>query len=86
MQLSKFTPRSRVLSVAEIKSIWEASEACGQFGIIVKLLILTGQRRSEIGALRSDWICKDTITLPREITKNGRDHAFPVGPTASLAL
>jgi integrase len=86
MQLSEPKARSRVLSVQEIKSVWEASESCGQFGTIVKLLLLTGQRRSETAALRSEWICNDTITLPKEITKNGRAHTFPIAPLAVSLL
>jgi integrase len=83
---TKSTARARVLADAELKAIWESSEGCGQFGAIVKLLILTGQRRGEIAALRSDWIRNDTITLPQEITKNGRRHAFPIGATTSALI
>jgi integrase len=39
--------RARVLSDAELKSIWVTSEKLGTFGIIVRLLILTGQRREK---------------------------------------
>ena len=82
---SQRTPRARVLSDDELKSIWTACD--GTFGTIVKLLILTGQRRGEIGSLRKEWICKETITLPKEITKNGREHTFPVAyRTDALAV
>jgi integrase len=49
------------------------------FSHIVSLLILTGQRRGEIGALRRQWVnAKElTITLPDFITKNGLEHTFP---------
>lgn len=51
----------------------------------MKLLILTGQRRGETAALEAEWIGTDTITLPKGVTKNGREHTFPIGPmTASL--
>jgi integrase len=49
---------------------------------IVKLLLLTGQRRGEIAGLRPSWIRDDQITLPKEIAKNGRQHTVPIGPTA----
>ena len=50
-----------------------------RFGAIVRVLILTGQRRGEIGSLRWVWIDASarTITLPSSITKNKRAHAFP---------
>jgi integrase len=56
------------------------------FAAIVKLLILTGQRKSEITNLQTSWINDDHITLPKEITKNGREHQFPIGPLASSLI
>lgn len=87
MQLpNRSTPRERVLSRDELKAVWKAS--AGTFGNIVKLLILTGQRRGEIAALRSEWInpTDRTITLPSSITKNRREHLFPFGDLAAELL
>jgi integrase len=54
---SKWKPRERVLSDDELRAVWIAADATtGHFGIIVKLLLLTGQRRSEIGSLRAEWL------------------------------
>jgi integrase len=72
--------RSRVLNQSELIAVWRGAEVCGYpFGPIVQLLILTGQRRGEIGGLRRSWIdaVSRTITFPSEITKNGRDHVLP---------
>jgi integrase len=80
------TARDRVLSDQELKRIWHACDDCGQFGIIVKLLILTGQRKNEIARLQTSWIKDEAITLPKEITKNARRHTFPLGPLASEML
>jgi integrase len=78
--------RERVLSDDELHTVWQAADELGShFGTIVKLLILTGQRRSEIGGLRTDYIQYIQICLPKEITKNSRTHTFPIGSTA-LAL
>jgi integrase len=48
--------------------------------------MLTGQRRGEIAALRSTYLShnQQTICLPPELTKNGREHTFPVGAIATL--
>jgi integrase len=86
MAAMKSPSRSRTLTDDELKRVWVGAEECGQFGIIVKLLILTGQRRGEIAALRKEWICNDTITLPKEITKNAREHMFPIGRTTQFVL
>lgn len=56
------------------------------FATIVKLLILTGMRRSECAALQTSWIKDNTITLPKELTKNGREHTFPIGQTCASIL
>jgi integrase len=149
---AKSTPRARVLSDAELQSIWRVCEQTGEqspqritfeegprektttlvagngaalalprlpahFATIVKLLILTGQRRGEIAALKAEYISwlttngtiraigpdgaertlpatgsqsthenKCTITFPPSLTKNAREHTFPVGRFASTIL
>lgn len=66
-------PRDRVLSDGELAVIWKAC-ADDDFGRIVKLLILTGCRRDEIGGLKWAEIDLDTgiLTVPGERTKNHR--------------
>jgi integrase len=67
-------PRDRVLSDDELRTIWKACEkdAAGGFGDIVRLLLLTGARREEIGGLR--WSELDLRTgvmiIPGTRTKN----------------
>lgn len=87
---SKQKKRKRVLSDAELKAVWEAcdrdtDEMPRHFRAIAKLLIFCGQRRSETAALRREYFShnQQTICLPPELTKNGREHTFPL---ASLAL
>ena len=67
--------RDRVLTDQELAIIWRALED-DQFGAIIKLLLLTGARRTEIGSLRWDEVDLDAaiITMPPERTKNGREH------------
>lgn len=83
---NKTVTRDRVLSDDELKAIWKASERLGQFGLIVRLLIATGQRRGEISALQSSWVQTDKIIFPKEITKNKREHSLPIGPLAQALL
>jgi integrase len=81
--------RDRVLTHTELKTILAAARSEDTiFNNIVLLLLLTGQRRSEIGSLRADWIDFEnrTITLPPEVTKNGRQHTFPFGKMAEAVL
>jgi integrase len=48
------------------------------------MLLLTGQRRDEIGSLRWPEVDTDakTITLPATRTKNGREHLVPLSAVA----
>jgi integrase len=66
-------PRDRVLSDHEIRIIWAACQN-DRFGQILKLLLLTGCRREEIGALKWNEINFDTgvLTIPGSRTKNHR--------------
>ena len=78
--------RDHVLTNDEIRHVWAAAE--GPYGDIIKLLILTGQRREEIGSLRWSEVNLDRklILLPRERTKNARPHEIPISPTAASIL
>lgn len=86
MQITKNKPRDRVLSDSELKAIWSATGDNKMFSNIVRLLLMTGQRRGEISGLQKSWIGENEITLPKEITKNGREHRFPIGPKAISIL
>ena len=73
--------RERVLDPAELRLIWNALRN-DDFGAIMKLLMLTGQRASEIAGLRWSEIRGDTIALPGERTKNRRPHTIPLSQAA----
>jgi len=79
--------RERVLSEGELAAIWAALGE-DQFGEIVRLLILTGQRREEIGGLRWSEVDFDRglIALPPERTKNKRLHELPLSSAARAVL
>jgi integrase len=76
-----------VLSDDELCKIWTSLPRLpASYATIVKLLILTGQRRGEIAALQSSWIHGNKITLPKEITKNKRAHSFPISTLGQSLL
>lgn len=83
----EYKERDRVLTDAELRAVWNALPD-NQFGAIVKLLALTGQRRDEIAALR--WAEIDLerrlIALPGERTKNGLPHDVPLSAAAIAIL
>jgi integrase len=77
--------RERVLSDEEIAEIWRAAGDVGSlYGTMIRLLILTGQRRGEVAGMAWGEISDDlaTWTLPGERTKNGAAHTVPVSAPA----
>jgi integrase len=82
-------PRERVLSDAELAAVWQAAPD-NDYGRIVRLLMLTGQRRLEIGDLC--WAELEgegetaLIALPSHRTKNGRQHDVPLSALARQVL
>ncbi len=79
--------RDRVLSEKELKTIWDVLPD-NDYGVIVRLLILTGQRAAEIAELHWDEIDFDRnlIVLPPSRTKNGRRHSVPMSPMVRAIL
>ena len=70
--------RDRALGEDEIKVFWKACDRLGwPFGSLFKLLLLTAQRRDEVGGMR--WseldLDKQLWTIPRERAKSDRAHA-----------
>jgi integrase len=81
------TKRKRVLIDKELVAIWKTAEArADDYGTIVRLLLLTGQRRGEIASLHSAYIDGDLVTLPEELSKNHQEHVYPLGTLAHSLL
>jgi integrase len=75
--------RDRVLSSEELRKLWHAL-GDDAFSNILRLLLLTGARRTEIGLLRWSEIdlANAQINLPASRVKNGRDHCLPLSAQA----
>jgi integrase len=75
--------RDRVLTGNEIGLIWRHA-GTGQYGAIVRLLLLTGQRREEVAAMQWPELHLDEgiWSLPASRTKNGRPHDVPLSQPA----
>jgi integrase len=76
-------PRERVLDDDELARVWKACSD-DAFGKVIRLLILTGARRAEVGGMQ--WSELDfergTWVIPAERVKNGRQHTLPLTPLA----
>lgn len=81
--------RKRILNDDELRAVWDAAgQIGGLFGPIVKLMLLTGQRRGEIAGLLDSFFSRNqqTLTLPSSLTKNHLEHTFPVGQMAAALI
>jgi len=64
--------RSRILSDDEIRAVWPALPVGDSYGDIVKLLLLTGQRREKVWGMRWDDISIDgTWSVPNGTREKG---------------
>lgn len=87
-----YKARERVLSMDELRRIWDAAGELGKktgegsypFGPAYRLLILTGQRRSEIAELERGWIepGRRAIEIPAARYKTKRPHVVPLSEPA----
>ena len=81
--------RTRVLTIPELAAVWRACDQVdicnGAYTAIVRILILTGLRREEIGGLRFDEIRDDRIELPPSRIKSRRAYTIPLsGPARAI--
>ena len=78
-------PRDRYLDMDEVKRIYPAADLLGYpFGGFIKMLFLTGQRRTEVASMRwSDINLEDaTWILASDATKSARAHLVPLSAQA----
>jgi integrase len=83
------TARDHTLTDGEIRLFWAGCEKLGwPFGPMYKLLLLTAQRRDEVGAM--EWpeidLERRVWTIPREKAKNDRAHEVHLSALAVETL
>jgi integrase len=80
--------RDRTLTSSELAQIWRALPAEGDYADILRLLILSGQRATEIADLRWTEINFDraVIELPPWRVKNNTRHIVPMSPMVCAIL
>ncbi len=77
--------RERVLTDDEIRCFWQATGEDGYpFGLLFRMLLVTAQRRDEVGLAEWAEINLDSAlwTISREKTKGDRSHEVPLSPLA----
>jgi integrase len=88
LRLKPVPSRERVLSDDELRSIWRATDGPGAYNAIVRMLILSGQRREEVAAMTWGELADDlsTWTVPGQRVKNGKEHIVPLSPQAQAIM
>lgn len=87
--IGKRPERTRILTDDELRHVWRAANAAAYpFGPLVHLLLLTGQRRSEIAEARWPEIDLDKALLivQADRMKGDRAHVVPLAPEAVAIL
>jgi integrase len=78
--------RDRILDDDELRAVWRAAEANGTFGAMVRVLLLTGQRREKVASMKWDDVGVDgTWRIPAEDREKGNAGDL-VLPEMALAI
>jgi integrase len=80
--------RDRVLTDDELRLIWKAASRKGwPFGQLIQTLMLTAQRRTEVGDVRWGELKDGGLwTISGSRTKNGAEHDVPLSEPAQAIL
>jgi integrase len=79
-------PRERTLTDQELRAIWKATEGDNDYSRIVRLCLLSGCRRDEIGGLRWDEVQDHQLRIGTERMKGGIAHEVPLLPVMAAML
>lgn len=79
--------RDRILTDDELRLIWLAADVLGPvYGGFIRMLILTGQRRTETAKVKRSDIDGKNWLIPAGTAKNGKAHNVPLSPLAIATL
>jgi integrase len=78
--------RDRTLNDDELRRVWRAAEANGTFGALVRILLLTAQRRGPVVQMKWSEITAEGVwEIPQEERAKGHAGALEL-PKAALAI
>jgi integrase len=80
--------RDRVLTDEEVRAMWKATEAPSVYNAIVRMLLLTGQRREEVADMAWSELSPDssTWTIPADRAKNHVANLVPLSAQARAII
>jgi integrase len=84
LPLAPVVKRDRVLTDDELRAIWQSTAGPGAFNNVVRMLMLTAQRRDEVAGMSWGELSEDLAVwqIPAARAKNGVEHVVPLSPQA----
>ena len=82
MRQGKREARARILNENEIRRVWQAAGENGTFGALVKMLLLTAQRREKVTTMRHDEVVDGVWTIRAEEREKGTPGALKLPQVA----
>ena len=78
--------RKRILSADEIRLVWEAAGELGPYGAMVRLLLLTAQRREKVSTMRWADLKGEVWTIASEDREKGNAGILRLPPLAMAII
>jgi integrase len=79
--------RSRTLTDDELRRVWHAAEEAGTFGALIKVLLLTAQRRGAVVGMKWSDLTSDGVwKIPTEARAKGNAGALKLPETALAVI
>jgi integrase len=79
----KARARARILNADEIRAVWKAADSSGGFGALVRLLLLTAQRRDKVVSMRWSDVSIDGVwTIATAAREKGTAGELVLPPIA----
>jgi integrase len=79
---AKACARSRILDDAELRLVWKQAEANGSFGAVIRMLLLTGQRRKKVATMKWADIVDGIWHVPTAKREKGSAGSLALPPQA----
>jgi integrase len=79
-------PRARTLTDEEIRTVLKATPSWGTYGLLLELLLLSGQRVGQFAPTFTGTVTNDRMTWPASAMKGNREHSFPLSDRINTAL
>jgi integrase len=85
MRRNKVGARERILDDGELRRVWQQAEANGTFGALIRILLLSAQRRGAVLRMRWDDISDGVWDIPTEDREKGNAGSLKL-PVQALAI